>query len=76
MKPRQCTIESASIEDADGKGDGCYDLLDVKGTPKKIAKAIASALREGDLASGNTCAIDDNGQALYLNVRIRFEKGE
>ena len=75
MKPRQCTIESASIEDADGKGDGCYDLIDFTGTPEETAKAIASSLRDGDLASGNTCTIDDNGQALYLTVRIRFEKG-
>ncbi len=69
---RVCEITNASCEDAEGRGDGAYSLLDVSGSPEEIGKAIADALKEGDLGSGNRSAIND-GKELFLNVRIKFK---
>jgi hypothetical protein len=46
---RYCKIESASIELANGAGDGAYGLLGVIGSPEQIGNAIAEELTEGDM---------------------------
>lgn len=72
---RRCVIVDASIEDAEGHGDGAYDLLDVEGTPKHVGRAIASSLAESDLVQGGrdgVCALKA-GKPLFVTVRIRID---
>ncbi len=72
---RDCIITDASIELQNGAGDGAYSLLDVHGTPDDIGKAVADALREGDMCQGPTNAIiEDCDGELYLTMRIKFAK--
>lgn len=68
---RFCVIDMASIEDEDGAGDGAYGLHDVCGTPEEIGKAIAETLAECDMSMGPAWSYIDNGEPLYLNIRIK-----
>lgn len=69
---RHCIIVSASIEEADGGGDGAYDLHNVAGDPKKIGDAIAYTLRVGDMYRGLRAILAEEDGELYLNLRIKF----
>src|SRR5687767_4954845 len=71
MTQRICQIVDGSLLDAEGRGDGAYDLLDVAGTPEEIGKAIADSLREADLGNGsNGDVLEGQGRDLFLELRI------
>jgi hypothetical protein len=72
---RVCHIVNADFSSKeDGPlDDGAYDLFDKVGTPDQIGKAIAAALRDGDLFQGSHCrSLIDAGHDLYLTVKIKF----
>ena len=71
MKRRFCKIIDASVELADGGGDGAYDLHDVTGGPEEIGAAIAASLKETEMMHGKTWSPND-GQPLYLILKIKF----
>src|SRR5262252_6471985 len=48
---RYCRVVGASIVDQQGRGDGAYDLHDVKGTPEEVGAKIAASLKESSLSS-------------------------
>lgn len=74
---RYCKIESASVELANGGGDGAYGLLGIEGSPEDIGKAIAEELATGDMSQGPAhLLIADGDDELYLTVRIRFARHE
>lgn len=73
--PRHCKIEQAGIEEADGGGDGCYELIDAEGTPDEIGEKIAEALKHNDLSSGSHhLSYLERGEDLFLTIKIRFTK--
>jgi len=65
-------VSSASVEDVHGAGDGCYDLHDVCGTPEEVAKAIGDSLATIDLSSLRGGSSLENGQDIYVNLRLRI----
>lgn len=68
---RLCGIVYGAIEDAQGRGDGAYDLLDIVGTPKQIGDAIASSLEQSSLMTGCRDIIEEGGD-VYLVVKVKF----
>lgn len=73
MKKRFCRIVSASVEKADGGGDGAYDLHEVSGSPDKIGEAIADSLDKTEMMCGaRSDWLPNDGADLYLVLKIKF----
>jgi hypothetical protein len=68
---RLCHIVAATVETANGAGDGAYGLHDVAGSPEEIGHAIAQELAALDMMQGSSMLIE-KGHDLCLNIRIKF----
>jgi hypothetical protein len=74
---RLCKIEAAAVETADGRGDASYGLLDEEeGAPVDIALAIQEELEGMDLYGAGSMKLRDNGEELYLILRIKVRRTE
>ncbi len=67
---RHCTIEGASIELADGRGDGEYGLHDACGSPAHVATAICRAMAGSGIGSHRDRIAPDDGRPAILNVYV------
>jgi len=67
---RYCRVVGASIVDQQGRGDGAYDLHDVKGTPEEVGAKIAASLKESSLSSAAEGDAIENGETLTLTLTI------
>jgi hypothetical protein len=64
------TAEVGATEAADG--DGAYDLLDLRGTPEEVGRAIGESLRETCLLQGSHRWLPEQGP-MFMRVVLRID---
>jgi hypothetical protein len=71
--PRVISVVTAEVGTTDAAdGDGAYDLLDLRGTPEEVGRAIGENLRETRLLQGSHRWLPEQGP-MFMRVVLRVD---